>query len=110
MRTSMRTDRWGICRRSFWNSAGSFLEVTLVSNYQFTPTQKCMLEVLSDENLHPAEELGKCLYDDLGRLSNVQSHVSEIRRILAVVGKTIGTHRIDGRTFYSLCRRMAPAE
>lgn len=55
----------------------------------FTPTQRRMLEVLADGQPHTKKELHACLVDELGPLSNVEFHISEIRRAIKPFGEDI---------------------
>lgn len=49
---------------------------------EFTPTQRCMYEVLADGLPHTREELRRCLPDDLGARSNLWYHISRMRDVL----------------------------
>ena len=55
----------------------------------FTPTQKRMLELLSDGLPHRREELHKCLEDDLSQLNAIQPHISRIRDKIRGKGEDI---------------------
>lgn len=55
----------------------------------FTPTESRMLAVLADGLPHSRAELHACLFDDLGPLSNVNCHLTAIRRKLRPAGQTI---------------------
>lgn len=55
----------------------------------FTPTQRRILDVLADGLPHTREELHGCLNDDLGTLSNLWAHVSNIRKVLRPRGEDI---------------------
>lgn len=55
----------------------------------FTPTQQCMLDVLSDGQAHTREELHACLPDEMGALSNIQAHLCAIRKQLRPIGQDI---------------------
>jgi hypothetical protein len=46
----------------------------------YTATEQRMLDVLADGALHDREELRACLWDDHGAASNIQPHLSAIRR------------------------------
>jgi hypothetical protein len=53
-----------------------------VSVAEFTPTQRCMYDLLADGLPHTREELRRCLPDDMGSRSNIRSHIFRIRKIL----------------------------
>ena len=55
----------------------------------FTPTQKRILEALSDGLAHPKAELATYLWDDQGAVSNVQVHISNMRKKLRDRGEYI---------------------
>ena len=56
---------------------------------QLTPTQEKMLGVLSDGMRHTRQELHACLSDELAPLSNIQMHISNIRKVLRPIGQDI---------------------
>lgn len=56
---------------------------------EFTRTQSAMLSVLADGMPHTRMELHACLPDELGPLSNVWKHVTNIRKILRPRGQDI---------------------
>lgn len=47
-----------------------------------TPTERCIMERLSDGQPHTRRELHECLPDDLGALGNIKTHISNIRKKL----------------------------
>lgn len=49
---------------------------------QLTPTQRSMYDILSDGRPHRREELHACLPDDQGSLSNINPHLSLMRKFL----------------------------
>lgn len=55
----------------------------------FTRTQSAMLDVLADGMPHTRMELHACLDDELGPLSNICMHISNIRKILRPKGQDI---------------------
>lgn len=67
-----------------------------------TPTQRAILKVLSDGQLHRREELHACLVDELGPLSNVQPHISRLRKHLH--GQVICCVLCGQTTYYALCK------
>lgn len=55
----------------------------------FTPTESRLLAVLADGQPHSRRELHACLPDDLGALSNIQPHLTVLRRRLRLRGEDI---------------------
>jgi hypothetical protein len=60
-----------------------------VENNGFTPTQKAMLDVLSDGKRHTKEELHNCLPDELGPMANIKAHLTAIRKKIQPTGQDI---------------------
>ena len=73
-------------------------------NNKLTPTQKAILCVLADGRPHTREELHACLPSskgltaeqrsemvlyDLGSLSNIQNHISAIRKVVCPQGEDV---------------------
>ena len=71
-------------------------------NNQLTPTQKAMLCVLADGRPHTREELHACLPSskgltagqqaktaELGALSNIQNHITAIRKAVCPQGEDV---------------------
>lgn len=71
-------------------------------NSQLTPTQKAMLCVLADGRPHTREELFACLPSSqgltseqqaeaagLGALSNIQNHITAIRKVVCPQGEDV---------------------
>jgi hypothetical protein len=56
---------------------------------EFTPIQRRMLLVLSDGQPHAAAELHACLYERDAPLSNIQSHITAIRKRIRPKGQDI---------------------
>lgn len=56
---------------------------------KLSPTQKRILALLSDGHPHTRGALRRCLYDELGAVSNVRYHVCMLRKLLAPLGQTI---------------------
>lgn len=71
-------------------------------NGDFTATELKMLEILSDGLPHTRQELHRCLYDEEGPLSNINVHLTHMRKILARRGESIMC--VEGRTLYRLVR------
>lgn len=71
---------------------------------ELTPTQRKLLRVLHDRRAHSAHELFRCLPDDLGAVSNVQPHLSRLRRVLRDRGQEIRCEQVNGRVTYRLIR------
>jgi DNA-binding response OmpR family regulator len=57
--------------------------------FRLTPTQRRILELLSDGAPHSRVEIHKCLWDDMGALSNIQVHISALRKIVRLDGEDI---------------------
>lgn len=55
----------------------------------FTPTQRAILQVLSDGLPHRREELHACLPDELGPQRNIRAHITAIRKILRPRGEDV---------------------
>lgn len=55
----------------------------------YTPTERRMLAVLGDGLSHTAEELRRCLDDDLAGPTAVPAHVSTIRAKLESTGRSV---------------------
>lgn len=69
----------------------------------FSPIQKKMIEILCDrEHLHPAPQFHACLNDELGEASNIQAHMSNLRKKLQPLGWNICSTRDGGLTYYYL--------
>ena len=69
---------------------------------KFTPTEKKMLKLLADGLPHTRRELHAILYDDQGALSNIQVHLSRIRRKIKHTGKGIICELSSRRICYRL--------
>lgn len=69
---------------------------------EFTTTQQKMLSVLVDGCLHTQEELHACLYDDMGALSNIRAHLSNLRKKLRPTGRDVACERVNGVVRYRL--------
>jgi len=74
---------------------------------RFTKTQQKLYDILGDGLPHSKPELAKCLPDDLGVISNIQIHFSNMRKILNPVGQDIVTKHIQRRTHYMLVRLIS---
>lgn len=55
----------------------------------FTPTEKRILELLSDGRPHKRQEVHACLDDDLASLKSITPHISRIRRKINTQGEEI---------------------
>lgn len=51
-----------------------------IAGIEYTPSERRILEKLSDGNSHSLEELISCLWDDMSRKATVQVHVCSIRK------------------------------
>ena len=69
-----------------------------------TKVEGRMMSVLQDGNLHTPLELHGCLEDELGPVTNIHVHLSNMRDKIRPTGHTIVFHRIDGATFYQIVR------
>jgi hypothetical protein len=56
---------------------------------EFTPTESRIIKLLSDGLPHKKKEIHECLYDDMGRLNNIQQRISMIRKKLRPIGQDI---------------------
>jgi hypothetical protein len=66
----------------------------------FTEVQRRMLKVLSDGLRHRPKELHSCLVDELGPISNVQPHLSHIRKKLRPKGQDIICEVLSRKYYY----------
>ena len=76
----------------------------------FTPVQQRMLNVLADGLQHTPKELHTCLEDELGPLTNIQIHISNIRSKLRPIGQDIAMEKSMLGTFYRHVRLLAPTD
>lgn len=74
-----------------------------------TNVQKKMLAILSDGLPHSRQELHACLSDDMGPLSNIQSHISGIRKVLRPKGQDILCEIFNRTVHYRQVRLLASA-
>ncbi len=70
-----------------------------MARVKFTPTEQRMLAVLADGLPHTRQELHACLVDDMGPLSNIQMHLSSIRRMLRGQGEDV-VCELKGKIYY----------
>ena len=73
----------------------------------FTPTQSRILRVLSDGRRHSRKEIHGCLVDELGELSNIQAHLSNIRKKLRPIGEDIICEFYQRTIYYRHVRLLA---
>lgn len=69
---------------------------------QASTTQQRILDVLSDGEQHTREELMGCLYDELGTLRNLSTHISILRAYLLPQRKVIDgyvEYHGEGKTY-----------
>lgn len=71
-----------------------------------TPTQKAILQVLSDGLPHSKAELHACLPDELGKLSNITWHLAEIRKVLRPRGQDVLCEYRDRARLYRWVRLL----
>jgi hypothetical protein len=74
----------------------------------FTPTQRRILLVLDDGQLHTLRELWECLLDPLAEETNVHFHLSSLRRILRERGTTIVPQFHQRRIYYRMITLHVP--
>jgi hypothetical protein len=79
--------------------------LTMTNGY--TPTQQAMLDVLSDGQAHTRQELHACLPDELGPLSNINSHLCNTRKHLRPIGQDIVCELVNRRICYRHVRLLA---
>lgn len=70
----------------------------------YTPTERRLMEVLSDMEEHPNTELQTCLYDELASPENLRFHMSNLRKKVMALGMGIYSTRVNGHTKYRLVR------
>lgn len=80
-----------------------------MSSNGITPVQAKMLAILADGQFHRREELYTCLSDDLGPITNINAHVSQIRKRLRLYGEDIACERLGGQISYRHVRLRGPA-
>jgi hypothetical protein len=66
----------------------------------YTATERRMLKVLADGKPHKAEQLRRCLSDDLGEVCNIAPHLSNLRRKLRRVGEEIICRKYGTANYY----------
>lgn len=74
-----------------------------------TPVQQKMLTILADGMPHTREELHSCLSDNLGDLSNIQPHLTGLRKHLRYKGEDIMCERQGMKVYYRQVRLLASA-
>ncbi len=77
---------------------------------EFTKTEGKMLQILSDGLAHTREEIFSCLPDDLGRLSNIRKHFTNIRKKIRPIGQDIICELKDRRICYRHVRLINRSE
>ena len=68
----------------------------------FTPTQRRLLDVLSDGEVHDRDELVKCIGDELAVWKNVPPHLTAIRKKLRLNRQDIICQVVNRRFKYRL--------
>ncbi len=71
-----------------------------------TPTQQRMYAVLEDGYPHTPKELHACLDDELGPLTNIQPHLTLLRRKLAPLGQDVICRKNGTGPMYRLVRTV----
>lgn len=72
----------------------------------FTPTQLCILSVLSDGLAHTGDELRHCLPDDMAQSGTLRMHLTNIRKKLRPHGQDILIEFIRFRVHYRQVRLL----
>lgn len=85
-------------------------ELKGLEEVRFTPTQREIMNLLSDGKTHTKEELHKLLYDDLGAVSNVFVHITNLRKIIRPAGYIITIQSLRRKPYYVLSQSIAPPE
>jgi DNA-binding response OmpR family regulator len=76
-----------------------------------TPVQSRMLGVLADGRPHTREELRACLWDEQGPVTNIQPHLTAIRKELRRQGEDILCVIVSRRICYRYVRLIpSPAQ
>lgn len=78
-----------------------------MSSNHFTPTQRAIMQVLSDGRPHHKSELMQCLNDELSSPSAIFPHISLIRTKLRRRGEKIILIKDGKECFYQLRRVLA---
>ena len=75
-------------------------------NNHFTPTQKSILEILSDGKMHRREEFKQCLSDDLAPITAIHYHISTLRAKIRGIGENIMFIRDGKQSYYQIRRTL----
>ena len=75
---------------------------------KYSPVERRMMKLLSDQEEHSVQELHKCLNDDMGLLKNVYVHIAALRRKLEGINCYIVTRR-DTKSKISYYRYVVAA-
>ena len=78
----------------------------MVSKNGMTPTERRLVEVFKDGDMHAPFELKSCLHDDLGDMGNVAVHITKLRKKLRPKGLDVMCQRIDGFSYYRMVRLL----
>jgi hypothetical protein len=74
----------------------------------YTPTQRRIMDVLADGQLHEKRDLMSCLYED--NISNLGVHLAYLRRKLRALGQDIICERTGSNgACYRLVSHIQPA-
>lgn len=69
----------------------------------FTPTQKKIMDLLSDRQSHHRDELRSCILDEYSNnLNNLAVHLSHLRTRLAARRQTVACEQYSGKIYYRL--------
>lgn len=72
-----------------------------------TPIEQKMFKLLSDGMFHTRTEVHSCLYDELGKLSNIKHHISTLRKKLPLGYLIVCVNR--GKLGYQMVRSISSA-
>jgi hypothetical protein len=79
----------------------------LAGGNDYTPTQRAILQTLSDGLRHSKSELRSCLPDDLADDTNLRWHVCMIRKMLRPRGEDIICEFYERTTHYRHVRLLS---
>lgn len=80
-----------------------------MTDARLTPTQRKIMDVLSDGRSHAVADLRALLPDDLAGESALRKHICLMRQVVQVQGLDILHHREYRRAYYRLVRNISSA-